>query len=302
MKELELITLYYYFCECYDTELRWYHQRFSPNTSPINEKLTDEEILTIYFYCRRYENKHLKSEIWDFANRFMRSWFPNLPAYANFNTRLNNLSDCLVALVTRQLDYLKSIDNQLVNAEISLVDALPIMLCSGKRQGVVAPEISDKTFCATKGIYYWGVKLHVVAFRRPKKLPLPEFLSVTSASEADLTALKPILSKMIDRAVFADKAYVDKPLNEQLMKDINTYIYTPVKLVKGENESIRQFKKAADDLFSTAVSRVRQPIESLFNYLIEKTDIQNASKVRATKGLNAHIWGAIATALLFWIF
>ena len=60
--------------------------------------------------------------------------------------------------------------------------------------------------------------------------------------------------------------------------------------------------RGADELFSTAVSTVRQPIESLFNYLIDKTDIQNASKVRASKGLIAHIFGAIAASLLFWLF
>ena len=36
---------------------------------------------------------------------------------------------------------------------------------------------------------------------------------------------------------------------------------------------IKQIYGYANDLFSTAVSRVRQPIESLFNWLIEKTDI-----------------------------
>ena len=168
MKELELIALYYYFCECYDTDLRWYCQRFSPNSSPVNEKMTDEELLTIYFYCRRYENKHLKSQIWDYTNRYMRSWFPNLPAYANFNSRMNNLSSALNALVGLQLDSLKTIDYQLINEEISLVDALPVMLCSGKRQAKVATELSDKTYCATKGIYYFGIKLHFVAFQRPK--------------------------------------------------------------------------------------------------------------------------------------
>jgi Transposase DDE domain len=302
MKELELIALYYYFCECYDTDLRWYCQRFSRNSSPENEKITDAELLTIYFYCRRYENKHQKSEIWDYAKRYMGSWFPNLPAYANFNSRINNLSSALNALVALQFDSLKTIESQSINEEISLVDALPVMLCSGKRQAKVATELSDKTYCATKGIYYFGVKLHIVAFQRPKKLPLPEFLSVTPASESDLMALKPILPKLINRAIFADKAYADKPLNAQLLKDINTYIFTPVKLVKGESESVRQFKKAADDLFSTAVSRVRQPIESLFNWIIEKAKIQDASKVRATKGLTTHIFGSIATALMFWLF
>ena len=73
MKELELIQLYFYFCECYNKELRWYNQRFSPNSTPRNEKLSDEELLTIYFYVRRFENKHLKSEIYDYANRYLRS-------------------------------------------------------------------------------------------------------------------------------------------------------------------------------------------------------------------------------------
>ena len=299
MKEIELIQLYFYFCDCYNTELRWYNQRFSRNSSPSNEKLTDEEILTLYFYCRRYENKHLKTEIWDFANRYMRSWFPDLPNYTNFSTRLNNLSSVMTALVPMLLQI---IDFQDINSDRSLIDAFPIMLCSGKRQGKVAPELSDKSYCATKGLYYFGVKLHAVAFPRIKKLPFPEFLSITPASENDLTAIRPILPKLVDRAIFADKAYLDHPLNAQLMKDQNTYIYTPVKLVKGDSEALRHFKKAADDLFSTAVSTVRQPIESLFNWINEKTHIQNASKVRATNGLITHIFGAIATALLFWLF
>ncbi|MDM8569307.1 hypothetical protein QUF50_07350, partial [Thiotrichales bacterium HSG1] len=40
-----------------------------------------------------------------------------------------------------------------------------------------------------------------------------------------------------------------------------------------------------DQLFSTSVSRVRQPIESLFNWIQEKTNIQMASKVRSAKKL-----------------
>jgi hypothetical protein len=44
-----------------------------------------------------------------------------------------------------------------------LVDAFPIILCSRKHKGKIAPEISDKIFCATKGIWYYGVKMHTVA-------------------------------------------------------------------------------------------------------------------------------------------
>ena len=77
---------------------------------------------------------------------------------------------------------------------------------------------------------------------------------------------------------------------------------TPVKGVKGECQENKNRDKAADDLFSVAVSRIRQPIESLFNWLIQKTDIQRASKVRSTKGLLVHIFGKIASAFINLIF
>jgi len=64
----------------------------------------------------------------------------------------------------------------------------------------------------------------------------------------------------------------------------------------------KQFNKAADDLFSTAMSRVIQPIEALFNWLIEITDIQRASKVRSTKGLLVHIFAKLAAAFIQLIF
>ena len=60
-------------------------------------------------------------------------------------------------------------------------------------------------------------------------------------------------------------------------------------------------EKAARDLFSQAVSKVRQPIESFFNWLNEKTEIQRASKVRATKGLLVHTFGKLAIALLTFV-
>lgn len=302
MKELELIRLYFYFCDCNDKGLGQYHQRFSRNCWPSNEKLTDMELLTIYFYARRYENKHLKSDIYDYAHRYLCSWFPHLPAYANFSARLNKLGSMITAVVEIMLNDLQSVDNHNIDTQIMLIDSLPIMLCSGKRSGKVAPELSEKSYCATKALYYFGVKLHAAARYHQHSLPLPEFLGITSAAENDLEAIRPILLHLPNKAIFGDKAYADKPLNARLLKELNTYIYTPVKLVKGESEALRQFNKAADNLFSKAVSAVRQPIESFFNWLIEKTNIQKASKVRATDGLILHVFGSIAAALSFWLF
>jgi hypothetical protein len=74
----------------------------------------------------------------------------------------------------------------------------------------------------------------------------------------------------------------------------NSLILIPIKGIKGQSEDLKKRDKAANDLFSKAVSKVRQPIESLFNWLIEKTDIQRASKVRSTKGLMVHVFGRLA--------
>jgi hypothetical protein len=77
---------------------------------------------------------------------------------------------------------------------------------------------------------------------------------------------------------------------------------TPVKAIKDQAEVLKQRDKAANDLFNAAVSTVRQPIESLFNWLIEKTDLQRANKVRSTNGLLVHVFGKIAAAFIYLIF
>jgi hypothetical protein len=302
MKSLELIQLYYYLCECYDTELRWYCQRFSPNRAPDNLKITDAELLAIYFYCRLYEHKHTKSQIHDFARRYMLSWFPHLPNYSNFNARINAMDSAVTALVPMVLQKIESLGVQGISEQITLFDSFPVMLCSGKRQGKVATELSDKGYCATKDLYYYGVKLHVAARRVQGSLPLLEMVGLAPASQNDLAVFKPIADQLAAKAVFADKAYADQPLNARLIEQQDTFVYTPVKLVKGHSQWQRQFDKAANDLWSSAVSRLRQPIEALFNWINEKTGLQNASKVRATKGLIVQTFGALATALFHYIF
>jgi hypothetical protein len=82
----------------------------------------------------------------------------------------------------------------------------------------------------------------------------------------------------------------------------NSRMFIRVKAVKGQPQTIAKINKAANDLYSTAVSKIRQPIEALFNWLIDKTDIQRASKVRSSKGLIVHIFGRIAAAYIFLIF
>lgn len=165
----------------------------------------------------------------------MKSYFPNLPNYASFNTRINALHHLMLALLPMLLQHIEEQDIiKNVSQEIALVDAFPIMLCSGKRSAKIAREISDKSFCATKNVYYYGVKMHMIARRVPHSIPLMDFINITPASENDLISFKPILPKLAGKAIFADKAYCDTELNKKILQHQDAYIFTPVKLVKAK--------------------------------------------------------------------
>jgi hypothetical protein len=182
------------------------------------------------------------------------------------------------------------------------LDSIPIITCSGKRAGKVAREITDKGYCSTKSMYYYGLKLHALAFYRPNHLPFPEQFQLTPASENDLNLFKQAWDGIENRTFFGDKIYNDSEYFQQKGNNHNSFMLTPIKAIKGQDELLKQRDKAANDLFSTAVSKIRQPIESLFNWLIEKTDIQRASKVRSTKGLMVYIFGRLAAAFIPLIF
>ena len=155
------------------------------------------------------------------------------------------------------------------NSLISIVDSMPIVTCKGKnREGKVATEITSKGYCSTKNMYYYGLKLHMVGQRRKGRIPFPEKIALTSASDNDLTVFKnECVPYLYGKAVLADKIYSDFSF---FGESNPVKVITPHKEINGELEVLKQREKAAKDLFSQAVSKVRQPIESFFNWLNEK--------------------------------
>lgn len=287
-----LVAIYLYICDIYDSKLKFHCERFSNNKNPI---FTDQEIMTIYIFAMAYEQKFKVKHIHGFAKDYLLDWFPNLPGYVGFNKRLNRLSSTLSTLTST---VIKKLSSQGANPSVGLLDSMPIITCSGKRLAKVAREIADKSYCSTKGIWYYGLKLHLLGCQRPGRIPLPEAIVLTEASENDLNAFKQNWGDLRDRTFFGDKIYSDKPYFKELSDTNKSLMMTPVKAVKGQAECLRRFDKAADDLFSTAVSRIRQPIESLFNWLEVHTGIQRASGVRSTNGLLVHVFGRLAVAFL----
>jgi hypothetical protein len=257
--------------------------------------------MTVYLFTTDRQRYFSCKEIHTFAKEYMLDWFPKLPSYQAFNNRINNLWSAFKVLAERIIGDFLPAD---CDPDISLTDSFPIMTCKGRnRTGKVATELTSKGYCSTKEMYYHGMKLHALNYRRPHRIPFPESLIVTSAEVNDLTAFKQAFGEsLFNRTVYGDKSFSDREYFAEKEVSNNFTMLTPVKLVKGEPENIRQRERACNDIFSCAVSTVRQPIESFFNWLNEKTSIQRASKVRSTKGLLLHLFGKIAAAFIYLIF
>jgi len=298
--QLHLIQTYSWVCDMFDKNPQWRYIRLSNNNQPSG--FTDQEAVAIYLFVGHYWGYSKVSQIYHFAYHLLSDWFPNLTSYEKFNNRLNTLHPVFYHIAIDIFD-----NNIPANAQLQkqIIDSMPIMTAKGKnRTGKVAKALTDKGYCSTKGQYYYGLKLHMLAFVRSGTMPFPNKMFFTPASENDLTFAKEQswLDDLLGVELFADKAYCDKPYFEEREQSIQLELFTPIKEVKGTSEVIRQRERAANNLFSTAVSKVRQPIESLFNWIIEKTDIQNASKVRSTNGLLMHCFGKLAIAAINWVF
>ena len=297
-KQVYLIKIYMYVCQTYQDKLQYQCMRMSNNKIPI---FSDEELLTVYLFCGAFEQRLTKKAKHTFAKEYLLDWFPQLPSYQTFSARLNRMGEALKTFVDDILDSFKPADIDLYN---SIVDSMPIMLCTGRnRQGKVAREIADKGYCSTKNQYYYGVKLNMLAYRRMGTIPFPERYVITPASENDGTVFKRDLAPDLqNKSIFADKIYQDQEFWEKMWQTQQLTLYSPFKKIKGEPIVISQMLKAERDLYSSAVSSVRQPIEAFFNWLNEKTNIQRAHKVRSMQGLWLHLMGKLSIAFIYLIF
>jgi hypothetical protein len=298
--QLNLIQTYSWVCDMFDKNPQWNYIRLSNNNQPTN--FTDQEAVTIYLFVGRFQKYSPITDIHAFAYHYLLDWFPNLTSYQKFNNRLNVIYPIFYDIV---LDIVSNSVPENAQLDTLLIDSLPIVTCKGRnRVAKVARDCTDKGFCSTKNMFYYGLKLHLLAFRRKGTIPFPNKIYFSAASESDLSIVRELnwLDDLQEANVFADKAYLDDEYFKPRQKYIQLELFTPVKIVKGTPECIIQREEAANKLFSTAVSKVRQPIESLFNWLIQKSNIQNATKIRSTNGLWLHCFGKLAIATISFLF
>jgi len=285
-----LIQIYLFVCHVYDTSAATCYQRTSNNREP---DFTDQELITIWFFAH-FEGCFEKKKMHRLIENYWRAWFPHLPSYQTFVLRLNRLeptfqtfgmvlSDALAATRTPECDH--------------LVDSLPVMLAQhGHSYGArVGREIADIGYCAAKKTRFHGVRLHCIAQRRVGRLPLPSQVWLCAASHHDSKAFIQQQPELSATELFGDLAYPTPQIISHL-KEQQTRLIAPQKKPKG--------KELTNDekYYNRLMRRIRQPVESLFNWIEEKTQIQRASKVRSTEALLIHCWGKLAVAFFLLVF
>lgn len=288
--ENQLIHIYLFVCQTYDTSSTTCFQRLSNNSKP---DFTDQELITIWFFAH-LQGCFQKKQMHSFIHNYWAEWFPNLPSYQTFVLRLNRLeltfqsfgavlSDAVTVTHRPEVDH--------------LVDSLPVMLAQhGHSYGArVAREVADVGYCAAKKTRFHGMRLHVIARRRTQRLPLPTQVWLCAASHHDSKAFIEQQPKVPETSLFGDLAYPTPEIINHL-KEQQTRLIAPQKKPKaGELSDDEKY-------YNRLVCSIRQPIESLFNWIQEKTQIQRASKVRSTDALMVHCWGKLAVAFFLLVF
>ena len=287
--ENQLIQLYLLVCQIYDSQSCLKYQRAS-NFKP---RFTDQELITVYLFGH-LNGLYQKKAIYRFTRHYLMDRFPDLPSYQAFNRRLNLLEQAFHSIAARLLDTLA--DTQAAEVD-HVIDSLPVMLASGSfsRRARVARDVANVGYCAAKRLHFHGVRLHFIAARRNGRLPLPKTVWLREASVHDLTSVKEQRICLPNSTLFGDKAFCDRALKVHLGEQ-NTELLVPKKKPKGKE--LNCFEKERNRL----ISKIRQPIESFFNWLIAKTQIQRASLVRSTDGLLVHCFGKLTFALLLLVF
>jgi hypothetical protein len=250
-------------------------------------QFSDTEILAVYFWGMRNGHRTVKS-IHIFADCYLKTWFPNLPGYQQFVKRLNQLADVLelvFAVVSLGLD---------ANVVSAAFDSMPVVLAGARRsnRAKVAQDLCSKGYCASKKMWYYGVKLHLVINadknRAPYTIVLGDF---TAASTHDIEFLKKNFRLINAERGYGDKAYLSEEMSEK-MRGVGIELLCPPKKPRQAELSYAQH------FLGCIVSGTRQAIETAFNWLNAHTGLGKASHIRSSNGLRRHIFGALLAVSL----
>lgn len=273
---------------CQQTELQFITVRLSNNHYT---HFSDSELFTCAIFAELLGCK-TKKDGYKYIKRHYLAWFPNLPVYEVYNRKLNKHVDA-IAYIFKMINRTFNLSNE----RVAQIDTAPITVCQAQHSNKAraAKPLVSKGYCAAKKKYYVGVKLQVVAQNRKHKLPIPINFHIETAATHDLEIAKSTvpLMQIHNFSLFGDKAYKDESFQLDLFENNRIQLITPIKKLKGQKQ-LSYFQ----NLFNNSHSSKRQPIENLFGWINDKTNIEKADKIRSVNGLLCHISLKMVAALI----
>jgi len=273
-------------------ELSLYTLRLSNNCYPY---FTDCELFTCAIFAELMGCRN-KKDGFKYIHRHYLSWFPKLPNYEVYNRKLNKFQEAFACIF-------KMLRESFANSSetIAQIDTAPISVCQAQHssKSKAARPFVSKGFCAAKKKYYIGVKLQIISQNRKNTLPIPFDYHIETASKHDLEIAKLTLPYIVLENIdlYGDKAYIDNDFQLELFENKNINVITPIKKKKGQSHFML-FQQAYNSIHSS----IRQPIDTLFGWINDKTNIENASKVRSVNGLFLFVNIKMVAALIMLIF
>ena len=103
--ENQLIQLYLFVCQIYDTHSATCFQRAINNKQPA---FTDQELVAIWLFGHLNE-KFEKKKIYNFILTYWANWFPGLPRYQTFSSRLNLLEQTFQSIGEQLFEHFHAV-------------------------------------------------------------------------------------------------------------------------------------------------------------------------------------------------
>lgn len=192
--------------------------------------------------------------IWQYFRTHWSHYFPNIPSRCNFTRQLANLDAVKRAIFNRLSQNLAQDPGM-----VFIVDGVPMPLCElcRAKRSRRFPLEAGTGYCATKKMYYFGLKGHVVIDDRGTLLAF----SVASPHEDERAVFLNDCAQVVEgHEGVADKGYIGQAFHEELWTRSGINLSTPLR---------KNMKNYDPDAFPNWMKDFRRKVETVIGHLVD---------------------------------
>lgn len=242
---------------------------------PIKPKLSDLELISLILLA---EFKSIDSE--DQLFREIKGFeIESKIERSVYNRRKRKLFPFIEKIRMKMVDKFNELESYFV------VDSMPLEVCKISRSARskicknVDYAMSNKGFCASQNLHFYGYKLHAVCSIGG----VFQSFDLSPASVHDIHYLRDIKLQLSDCVLIGDKGYLSQTIQLDLFNEVNIQLETPKR--KNQKDYKPQFYP---------FKKYRKRIETLFSQLCDQFMIRR-NYAKSFEGFKTRILAKITT-------